>query len=84
MEISCAVGQKRVDIFTHLPCINVERGTSAKRAIILICYVEAAGGVGALSLEANKVAAVILSACGGGITVREQELCWMFAHQDES
>lgn len=45
---------------------------------------EAVGGVGALSLEANKVTAVIFSACGGGITVREQELCWMFAHQDES
>lgn len=41
------------------------------------------GGVGASSLEANK-AAVIFSACGGGIDVRELQLYWMFAHQDES
>lgn len=37
LAISCAVGQKIADIFTHLPCVNVERGTSAEKAIILIC-----------------------------------------------
>ena len=86
LAISCAVGQKRVDIFTHLPCVNVEQGTPVKRAIILICARLGGGGRrdgGGSSLEANK-AAVIFSACVGGITVRQWELYWMFAHQDES
>lgn len=82
LPISCAVRQKRVDIFTHLPCVNVEHGTPAKRAIILICA-RLWRQQGGSSLEANK-AAVIFSVCGGSITVSEKKLYWMFAHRDES
>lgn len=73
-------------MLTHSPCVNVECKMSVKRAIILICAnhcgVSESGGLGALSLEANKVA-VILPTCGSGITAKEQELCWIFTHQDE-
>ena len=86
LAISCAVGHKRVDIFKHWPCINVERAIPANRAIIVICARLRSSGWergGGLSQEANK-AAVIFSACGCGMTVSERELYWMFAHRDES
>lgn len=37
LAISCTVRQKRADIFTHLPFVNVEHCIPVKGAIILIC-----------------------------------------------